>query len=134
MGRTPDYTVRKSLKTNACGKFGIRRAPRAKALPATNGFLNGRLSTVESAPYQRKWFDTQASHPKKDLKSRHLGQANSMPFDTLQSSASLTLRKVEKFVLLRLTLSCLWASEAILVEIVAQNRLSAQTQGFYKES
>jgi hypothetical protein len=39
--------------------------------------------------YQRKWFDTQASHPKKDLKSRHLGQANSMPFDTLQSSASL---------------------------------------------
>jgi hypothetical protein len=57
-----------------------------------------------------------------------------MAFDTLQSSASLTLTKVEKFVLLRLTLSCLWASEAILVEIVAQNRLSAQTQRYYKES
>jgi hypothetical protein len=89
---------------------------------------------IPTDSYQTKWFDTQASHPKKDLKSRHLGQANSMPFDTLQSSASLTLRKVEKFVLLRLTLSCLWASEAILVEIVAQNRLSAQTQGFYTES
>jgi hypothetical protein len=86
------------------------------------------------AAYQNKWVNPLASHPKKDLKSRHLGQANSMPFDTLQSSASLTLRKAEKFVLLRLTLSCLWASEAILVEIVAQNRLSAQTQRFYKES
>ena len=57
-----------------------------------------------------------------------------MAFDTLQSSASLTLRKVEKFVLLTLTLSCLRPGEAILVEIVAQNRLSAQTQRFYKES
>jgi hypothetical protein len=84
--------------------------------------------------YQNTWFDTRASHPKRDLKSGHLGQANSMPFDRLQSSASLTLRKAEKFVLLRLTLSCLWASQAILVEIVAQNRLTAQTQRFYKES